>query len=142
MKGSADRITTCTTTQFDGVISVIDPDNSWVARWQRTGPFDSLFLLFLYSKCSFSEICPWNVCRSRYWTRTRRCWTRTRTKKYQISPTRSNWPGLRAHNAQVKTDTLHLSNELAMEPLYIIRHRNLTLQTSIRGTSSDVVYCM
>ena len=37
MKGSQDRITSCTTTQFDGVISVIDPDNSWVARWQRTG---------------------------------------------------------------------------------------------------------
>lgn len=43
MKGSQDRITSCTTTQFDGVISVIDPDNSWVARWQRTGPFVFFF---------------------------------------------------------------------------------------------------
>ena len=46
MKGSPDRITSCTTTQFDGVISVIDPDNSWVARWQRTGLFDFSFLFF------------------------------------------------------------------------------------------------
>lgn len=36
MKGSPDRIQGCTTTQFDGVIAVIDPDSSWVARWQRT----------------------------------------------------------------------------------------------------------
>lgn len=45
MKGSPDRIQTCTTTQFDGVISVIDPDSSWVARWQRTGAFISRYTL-------------------------------------------------------------------------------------------------
>ncbi|KAF8901739.1 transcription initiation protein spt4 [Gymnopilus junonius] len=39
MKGSADRIATCTTTQFDGVIAVIDPDQSWVAKWQRTAKY-------------------------------------------------------------------------------------------------------
>jgi len=39
MKGSPDRITSCTTTQFDGVISVINPDNSWVAQWQRTAKY-------------------------------------------------------------------------------------------------------
>ena len=48
MKGSPDRIASCTTTQFDGVISVIDPDNSWVARWQRTGPF-GFFVRTLFS---------------------------------------------------------------------------------------------
>ena len=36
MKGYPDRIQSCTTTHFEGVIAVIDPDNSWVARWQRT----------------------------------------------------------------------------------------------------------
>jgi hypothetical protein len=36
MKGSPDRIQVCTTTYFDGIIGVIDPDASWVARWQRT----------------------------------------------------------------------------------------------------------
>lgn len=52
MKGSPDRISSCTTTQFDGVISVIDPDNSWVARWQRTGPFD----LFYYTPSAHMQI--------------------------------------------------------------------------------------
>lgn len=95
MKGSQDRITSCTTTQFDGVISVIDPDSSWVARWQRTGPFElSLRSCAKRSRTNFSEICPWDICCSRYWTHTRRCWARTRAKKYQISSSRSNWPGL------------------------------------------------
>lgn len=35
LKGSPDRITSCTTTYFDGLITVIDPENSWAARWQR-----------------------------------------------------------------------------------------------------------
>ena len=73
MKGSQDRITSCTTTQFDGVISVIDPDSSWVARWQRTGPFDFSFRSYSKrSRTNFSEIRPWDICRSRYWTHTRR----------------------------------------------------------------------
>lgn len=53
MKGSQDRITSCTTTQFDGVISVIDPDNSWVARWQRTCP-SFLFLAILSANLQIS----------------------------------------------------------------------------------------
>lgn len=36
MRGSPDRISACTTAYFDGMIAVIDPENSWVARWQRT----------------------------------------------------------------------------------------------------------
>lgn len=36
MKGYPDRIQSCTTTHFEGAIAVIDPDSSWVARWQRT----------------------------------------------------------------------------------------------------------
>jgi RNA polymerase subunit RPABC4/transcription elongation factor Spt4 len=39
MKGSPDRIQACTTTHFDGCISVVDPEKSWVARWQRTSTF-------------------------------------------------------------------------------------------------------
>jgi transcription elongation factor SPT4 len=54
MKGSQDRITSCTTTQFDGVISVIDPDSSWVARWQRTGSFDFFFVLMLSANLQIS----------------------------------------------------------------------------------------
>ncbi|KIY50510.1 transcription initiation Spt4 [Fistulina hepatica ATCC 64428] len=39
IKGSAERLNTCTTTSFDGLIAVIDPENSWVARWQRTSKY-------------------------------------------------------------------------------------------------------
>ncbi|KAL4075581.1 Spt4/RpoE2 zinc finger-domain-containing protein [Scleroderma yunnanense] len=39
MKGSPDRISACTTTYFDGIIAVIDPESSWVARWQRTAKY-------------------------------------------------------------------------------------------------------
>ncbi|TFY64315.1 hypothetical protein EVG20_g5989 [Dentipellis fragilis] len=39
MKSSPDRIQVCTTTYFDGVIAVIDPETSWVARWQRTSKY-------------------------------------------------------------------------------------------------------
>jgi len=43
MKGSPDRISVCTTTYFDGIIAVIDPESSWVARWQRTGESQHVF---------------------------------------------------------------------------------------------------
>ncbi|KAF8720407.1 hypothetical protein AX14_011004 [Amanita brunnescens Koide BX004] len=39
LKGSTERITTCTTAYFDGFITVIDPESSWVARWQRTSKY-------------------------------------------------------------------------------------------------------
>ncbi|KAI0786514.1 transcription initiation protein spt4 [Abortiporus biennis] len=39
MKGYQDRVGVCTTTYFDGIIAVIDPENSWVARWQRTSKY-------------------------------------------------------------------------------------------------------
>ncbi|KAF9498246.1 transcription elongation factor SPT4 [Pleurotus eryngii] len=39
MKGSQDRIAACTTQYFDGAIAVMDPDHSWVARWQRTSKY-------------------------------------------------------------------------------------------------------
>ncbi|KAH8829940.1 Spt4/RpoE2 zinc finger-domain-containing protein [Flagelloscypha sp. PMI_526] len=39
MAGSEDRVMECTTTIFDGVIAVINPDESWVARWQRTAKY-------------------------------------------------------------------------------------------------------
>ncbi|KAH8985912.1 Spt4/RpoE2 zinc finger-domain-containing protein [Lactarius akahatsu] len=35
MKGSPDRIQACTTTHFDGSVAVVDPEKSWVARWQE-----------------------------------------------------------------------------------------------------------
>ncbi|KDE07939.1 transcription elongation factor SPT4 [Microbotryum lychnidis-dioicae p1A1 Lamole] len=35
MKGSSDRVVECTTTKFDGAIALINPRESWVAKWQR-----------------------------------------------------------------------------------------------------------
>lgn len=37
LKDNPDRILACSTSYFDGVIALIDPETSWVARWQRTG---------------------------------------------------------------------------------------------------------
>lgn len=54
MKGEADRISSCTTTQFDGVIAVIDADASWVARWQRTCM--SVLAFFLKNRHLFESI--------------------------------------------------------------------------------------
>ncbi|KAF8509433.1 transcription initiation protein spt4 [Hysterangium stoloniferum] len=34
-----ERLLSCTSGQFDGIIAVIDPENSWVARWQRTSKY-------------------------------------------------------------------------------------------------------
>ncbi|KII96066.1 hypothetical protein PLICRDRAFT_170646 [Plicaturopsis crispa FD-325 SS-3] len=39
MKGSQDRMGVCTTSYFDGIIAVVDPETSWVARWQRTSKY-------------------------------------------------------------------------------------------------------
>lgn len=39
LRGAPDRIQSCTTTHFDGVIAVINPEESWVARWQRTSKY-------------------------------------------------------------------------------------------------------
>ncbi|GAA5833058.1 hypothetical protein JCM5353_006760 [Sporobolomyces roseus] len=35
MKGDSDRVMMCTTGQFDGSIALINPQTSWVAKWQR-----------------------------------------------------------------------------------------------------------
>ncbi|KAI5453569.1 transcription elongation factor spt4 [Naganishia albida] len=36
--GSQERVKQCTSLQFDGVIAMLRPDQSWVAKWQRLGP--------------------------------------------------------------------------------------------------------
>ncbi|KAG8752286.1 transcription elongation factor spt4 [Serendipita sp. 396] len=35
MRGKSDRVNTCTTAQFDGMAAIMDPKESWVARWKR-----------------------------------------------------------------------------------------------------------
>jgi transcription elongation factor SPT4 len=37
MRGQAERVDECTSANFDGMIAVMKPEESWVARWQRIG---------------------------------------------------------------------------------------------------------
>lgn len=39
MKGSGDRVLECTTSNFDGAIAMIQPSDSWVAKYQRIDKF-------------------------------------------------------------------------------------------------------
>lgn len=35
MQGSSDKVAECTSAQFDGIIALTNPTESWVGRWQR-----------------------------------------------------------------------------------------------------------
>ncbi|ORY98947.1 Spt4/RpoE2 zinc finger-domain-containing protein [Syncephalastrum racemosum] len=35
MRGSTDRVLECTTNKYDGMIAMMNNEQSWVARWQR-----------------------------------------------------------------------------------------------------------
>jgi transcription elongation factor SPT4 len=39
MRGSMDRVQECTTTNFEGVMALIQPEASWAAQWQRIERF-------------------------------------------------------------------------------------------------------
>ena len=35
MRGDRDQVRTCTTTNFEGIISIVDPSDSWAFKWLR-----------------------------------------------------------------------------------------------------------
>jgi transcription elongation factor SPT4 len=37
MQKDEERVASCTSAQFDGLIAMANPEQSWVARWQRIG---------------------------------------------------------------------------------------------------------
>ncbi len=39
MDGKLDVVQKCTTQYFEGMVGMIDPTSSWVARWQRIDAF-------------------------------------------------------------------------------------------------------
>lgn len=40
-----ERVIECTTSQFDGLIGLVQPKASWVAKWQRIGELPLTFSL-------------------------------------------------------------------------------------------------
>ncbi|KAF7285502.1 transcription elongation factor subunit spt4 [Rhynchophorus ferrugineus] len=39
MKSDKDKVFDCTSTNFDGMIAMMSPEDSWVAKWQRINRF-------------------------------------------------------------------------------------------------------
>ncbi|OMJ21200.1 Transcription elongation factor SPT4 [Smittium culicis] len=39
MRGSIDRVMDCTSSNFDGIIALVDPNRSWVARWNHLSSY-------------------------------------------------------------------------------------------------------
>uniref|UniRef100_A0A3P9NQH6 SPT4 homolog, DSIF elongation factor subunit n=2 Tax=Poeciliinae TaxID=586240 RepID=A0A3P9NQH6_POERE len=37
MKGNREMVYECTSSSFDGVVAMMSPEDSWVAKWQRIG---------------------------------------------------------------------------------------------------------
>ncbi|KAH9811344.1 hypothetical protein DFH28DRAFT_1131282 [Melampsora americana] len=40
MKGNSERVLECTAGTFDGTAAILDPDQSWVAKWQRINRYE------------------------------------------------------------------------------------------------------
>ncbi|XP_034240877.1 transcription elongation factor SPT4 [Thrips palmi] len=40
MKSDREKVFVCTSNNFDGMISLMSPDDSWVAKWQRINRFN------------------------------------------------------------------------------------------------------
>ncbi|TPX36884.1 hypothetical protein SeMB42_g02473 [Synchytrium endobioticum] len=39
IKGSAERVEECTSSRYEGIIAMMNPERSWVAKWQRVDKF-------------------------------------------------------------------------------------------------------
>ncbi|CAM9630599.1 unnamed protein product [Discosporangium mesarthrocarpum] len=39
MESDQDRVQECTTTYFSGLVSMMEPESSWVAKWQRISKY-------------------------------------------------------------------------------------------------------
>lgn len=86
----------CTTTHFDGIIAVVDPETSWVARWQRVCTYTPVFLVCgRISLVDSSEIRSWDVRGSCQRADTRRRRGRAGESRDQVPAKRPDGNGLR-----------------------------------------------
>lgn len=60
MMQDTEQVIRCTTSNYDGLIALIKPEESWVAKWQRIGTFSSPVLFatsLLLTYFSFPSSC-------------------------------------------------------------------------------------
>ncbi|KAI9483781.1 MAG: transcription initiation protein spt4 [Benjaminiella poitrasii] len=51
MRGSMDRVSECTSSKFEGTVALMDPESSWVGRWQRIDKFErGLYAIVVYGR--------------------------------------------------------------------------------------------
>lgn len=55
MKNSKDNVYDSTSNNFDGVIAVMSPEDSWVCKWQRISEYSILF--YFYFGCLATFVC-------------------------------------------------------------------------------------
>lgn len=68
MKKNKDRVMDCTSNNFDGMIAVMSPEDSWVCKWQRISMIlialnHKQYLMFILYNRSFYQrsICDFSV---------------------------------------------------------------------------------
>ncbi|KAI8988075.1 Spt4/RpoE2 zinc finger-domain-containing protein [Mycotypha africana] len=51
MRGSMDRVLECTSPKFEGCITSMQPEHSWVAKWQRINKFhEGIYAIVVYGR--------------------------------------------------------------------------------------------
>ena len=67
MKKNKDRVMDCTSNNFDGMIAVMSPEDSWICKWQRISKVENLTLQMFFIQNIFFQIASQKECtRFRY----------------------------------------------------------------------------
>lgn len=62
----------CTTSYFEGTIAMIEPQGSWVGKWQRIGMLSIICMFYyfkklIYKKCLFVQLNTSPACMQSRW---------------------------------------------------------------------------